>query len=136
MNRSLTVSVSVLSISSQEGPVSVSVFPNMDEKPNRTGLPSTSSDFEEEISNAWPTVDAESQNMEEDIHENDGGDEEDEPEDEEWEDIEESGDEDGLESEEEDPDEAEGELVDDALGPDDGEVDEASAKLDFSHSMS
>ena len=82
------------------------------------------SDFEEEISNAWPTVDAESQNMEEDIHENDGGDEEDEPEDEEWEDIEESGDEDGLESEEEDPDEAEGELVDDALGPDDGEVDE------------
>ena len=35
------VSVSVLSISSEEGPVSVSVFPNMDEKPNQTGLPST-----------------------------------------------------------------------------------------------
>ena len=82
------------------------------------------SDFEEEISNVWPTVDAESQNMEEDIHEHDGGDEEDETEDEDWEDIEESGDEDGLESEEEDPDEDEGELADDTLGPDDGEVDE------------
>jgi len=41
VDRSLTVSVLVLSISSEEGPVSVSVFPNMDEKLNRTGLPST-----------------------------------------------------------------------------------------------
>jgi hypothetical protein len=41
VDRSLTVSVPVFENSSQGGPVSVSVFLNMDEKPNRTELPST-----------------------------------------------------------------------------------------------